>query len=427
MLKIDNIVEQGKYFRLAGPVFLFIMAFSGVFARGIVNIAAALLIIWAIILYYFRSFFHANRIPPLPRGLFYGFAIYFAILILTSLLGENIPRSLMYVGVTFYVLLVFPATCLAISQMPESSVRILPYCYGAGILVASFITFQEAHFTLSCTRAPAHMGIIPLSVVLSQLSPMMVAALAVFGRDNKKSAIFFLLVLLGAYVALRNNCTRMALLVVPVLGIMMFFAFRKYFGKVLTLIFVLVLLICSVTILMDKKIIDRFKPMFDTSGTVASNEVRYTRWKNGIEVWKENPVFGVGPISILNVPCMKIAVEERDCENQPEYYHSHQLFITILAESGVLGLIGFLLLHIVPLWYLWPGLKMDDALVRFWCWCSLAVFLQLFLNGLTDYVFSTKAVLYIYWTTTATAFCVLTRKNKELLAKPIPLKPRNFA
>jgi hypothetical protein len=92
-----------------------------------------------------------------------------------------------------------------------------------------------------------------------------------------------------------------------------------------------------------------------------------------------------------------------------------------MAESGVIGLLGFLALHILPLWFLWPGLKSGEPLVRFWVWCALAVFLQLFLNGLTDNIFSLKPLMYIYWTTTAAAFWVFQRNKEKLLAAPILL------
>jgi O-antigen ligase len=240
----------------------------------------------------------------------------------------------------------------------------------------------------------------------------MVGALAIHAKDKKKAA-FFILVLLCSYVAIRISCSRAALMSAASLSVMMFFAFRKLFGKALTAIIVAIILLGSVTILMDKDIRIRIKHMFDFSGTVDSNEKRFLLWKNGIEVFKEHPVLGVGPDAIPNVECSMLPESERDCANHNPYFGAHQLFINALAESGVVGLFGFLALHLLPLYYLRKGIISSDPEIRFWVWSALVVFFQLVLNGLVDHVFGLKPRLYIYWTVTAIAYWVISQSEKK--------------
>jgi O-antigen ligase len=85
------------------------------------------------------------------------------------------------------------------------------------------------------------------------------------------------------------------------------------------------------------------------------------------------------------------------------YYHSHQIFITVMAEAGVLGLAGFLALHLLPLLFIFPSLRSQRRWTRFWAWSALAVFLQFVLNGLVDNIFTLKPLMYVYWTATGVA------------------------
>jgi O-antigen ligase len=184
----------------------------------------------------------------------------------------------------------------------------------------------------------------------------------------------------------------------------MFIAFRKFFGKILCLIFAVIVLIGGATVLLDPAIQDRFKKMTDLSGSLPANETRFTRWKQGINVFLEHPVLGVGPNSIPNVPCETIEAEVGDCASRhTKYYHAHQIFFTVLAESGFLGLLGFLALHIFPIAYIFGARKAKDPLTKFWVWSAFVTALQLLLNGLVDNVFSLKPLMYVYWTVTTVA------------------------
>jgi O-antigen ligase len=396
-------LSAGRIFRQAGTFIILVLAFSGVFARGIANGAYGALLLWAIIFFFLRKSRGMRKVPGLPKLFLYGAGVYFGILLLTSLLSQDIPRSLRYFGLIFYLLCLVPAVWMVLSQNRTLIPRILPFFYGAGLIVAAIMTFREANYSLACVRGKASLGVIELGAVLGQTIPLMVGAAAIYIKDRRK-LVFFIITLIFGYVSLRVNCARIALLAAPFLSLVMFIVFRKLFGKTLCLLFAAIILIGGATVLLDKNILNRFRQMTDLSGSVAANEVRFTRWRQGVDVFLEHPILGIGPNSIPNVPCESIIAEVGDCSTRhTKYYHAHHVFFTVLAESGVVGLLGLLALHVFPLIYIMRARKSEDILTRFWVWSAVVVALQLLLNGLVDNVFSLKPLMYIYWTVTTIA------------------------
>ena len=63
-------------------------------------------------------------------------------------------------------------------------------------------------------------------------------------------------------------------------------------------------------------------------GLASGGSGRVLIWSYFIELWKQSPVVGVGPSAVVSVG--------------GQQFYSHNLFIDILVEVGVLGLAGFL-------------------------------------------------------------------------------------
>jgi O-antigen ligase len=156
--------------------------------------------------------------------------------------------------------------------------------------------------------------------------------------------------------------------------------------------------------LSNERVVSRFKEIGASPGSNYNNAVRLAHWKQGIKVFLENPILGAGPRAIPNSPPVpRPDYPELSQRERPKYYHAHQVFITVLAESGLVGLAGFLALHLAPIAVLWPWRKSRDLVKRYWAWGAFSVALQLFFNGLTDSVFTLKPLMYVYWTVTSVA------------------------
>jgi O-antigen ligase len=386
--------------RFMGTAFLLLGAFFGVFSRGMVNASFAVLALWALLA--FIAFGRGGMVPAPPRPYLAGLAAYFACYLLASLCGHEVVRSLRFMGKIAYLLATGLTVWVALSLTKGFARKLVPYCYGAGLFLWAILSLREQGFCVACLRAKADLGIIESGAVLSQVVPLMVGALALaVGAGAKKRLAFFSLSLAFGALCLYLNCARIALIAAPLLSAMMFLAFRRFFGKAWTLAVCLAVLVLVGAAFLDPAVRGRFQAMFDDKS--ASNHVRYARWSNGWDVFKAHPLLGVGPDAVPNAPYDSLGTERGPREEHDKYYHAHHVFITVLAEAGVIGFFGFLALHILPLLYVWPYRRSPDPITRFYVWGAVVVFLQLFLNGLTDNVFSLKPLMYVYWTVTSIA------------------------
>jgi O-antigen ligase len=399
-------VEKNDFPRVLGPIFLGLMAVTGVFARGLVNGFYALLALWGVL--YLLTAKKKWWLPtsPLPSKYLWGLGLYLGVTLLTTLTGSDYGRGLAHLGNVAYLLAGLPLAWLALSQSP-GLIRWLVPLYGLGLLVVGVVTFQQAGFGLACVRAKASLGILELGAVLSQLVPLIVGAWAVaHQRRDRLAQGYYAGALILAMVALQTNCTRIALICVPVLTLMTLWAHRDAFSLFVRLALLVAIIVAAVPVLSNQRIVDRFQEMTEETGNY-NNEVRFNHWRQGWRVFQGHPLLGVGPRAIPNAPPVEHPLyPELAKRERPKYYHAHQVFLTILAESGLVGLAGFLALHLAPILILWPYRRDRDPQRRLWVWGAFVVALQLGLNGLTDSVFTLKPLMYVYWVVTGAALWV---------------------
>jgi O-antigen ligase len=405
-------------FRLVGAVALCLMAFTGVFARGLANGAYALLLAWAVADIVLRRMAGLPSLSKIPRCYWTGVGIYLGIYLLASVLSGAPTKSFMKLGLLAYLLAILPSVWLALDELPEIMPPLLPLFYAAGLVVVGIMTFFEAGCSLNCMRAKASLGVIELAAVLGQLTPLMVGAFAL-SRLNPRRLAFYAVSLVAAGVALALNCSRIALICAPLLGLVVFIAFRRDLGMKLSLALVAIALLGGIMALSDSKIIGRFSAMSEVSGENAANEERFLRWRQGLDVFIEHPVLGAGPGAIPNPPPEQFpeGLRHRKRSNA-EFYHAHHVFLTVLAEAGILGMAGFLALHLFPLVYVLPSVKSKNPWTRFWAWGAITVFLQLILNGLVDNVFTLKPLMYVYWTATGLAVYLTCQERSGSASRP---------
>jgi putative inorganic carbon (hco3(-)) transporter len=89
---------------------------------------------------------------------------------------------------------------------------------------------------------------------------------------------------------------------------------------------------------------DEYKARFDTAGTDATSESRLHYWTRGLEIYRDNPVIGVGyrnwiPYFGARFPGENVRYGRQEV--------AHSVPITIAVETGTLGLFFYYLLVIV--------------------------------------------------------------------------------
>lgn len=90
--------------------------------------------------------------------------------------------------------------------------------------------------------------------------------------------------------------------------------------------------------------------------TISPNDVtgasRLSMWKISYAAWKEHPVLGYGQDNFSYIFARKF-LPDNMCNLEPWYDRSHDVFFDWLVAAGALGLITYLSLYGVTLWFMW--------------------------------------------------------------------------
>jgi O-antigen ligase len=233
------------------------------------------------------------------------------------------------------------------------------------------------------------------------------------GRRSLPKALFFLLVLAASYVAIRNNCSRIAMICAPLLVIVMLAANFGKLKNIVGLALALAFLAGMLLMASDSVTLKRFKDMAANRDISVNNAERLNYWRQGLDVFMEHPILGIGPAAKPNLP------PELNVNRRPSpYAHAHNVYLTFMAENGLVGLAAFLFFIFCPLRLLWPSLSSQDPLAFFWSWAALAVSLQLAMNGVTDHVYGNKIIMYLHFSVMGAALWMAMGRWPENQGRP---------
>lgn len=212
-------------------------------------------------------------------------------------------------------------------------------------------------------------------------------------------AAFFSLVL---FMGLLLNATRGAWLA---LAITLPFTAILYDRSSKKMLFLIALIAATSTIFLSTPHLQKRVESI-TSSTFQSNTERLLMWKSAYNMFKDNPIIGVG----IGQYAPKYLKEYRSPESKEIQNHCHNNFLQMLAENGILGLLAFSILF---------GYLLYSSLITFWsqnnpfALLAFGVTLALLLQGMTEYNFGNSAVIKFYWTVLG-CLLILTRSGQKL-------------
>ncbi len=115
------------------------------------------------------------------------------------------------------------------------------------------------------------------------------------------------------------------------------------------------ILIASIFVFKDTTFI-KTSPTLNRFATISLGDIttasRFSVWKISYEAWKERPLLGYGQDNFSHVYARKFLAKEM-CNLEPWYDRSHNVFFDWLVAGGILGLLSYLSLYAVTLWYMW--------------------------------------------------------------------------
>lgn len=363
-------ITSNKYFHIITSSFLIILSFCLNISISLSQIALGVLLLCLII------YIVDNRYNIIRKDIYFTlFTFYWLSAILSTFLGSE--YAALGKGLTSpWPMLIFFASIYFIDK------KYLPYivlAFAAGLFLTTlsgyyyYIRFGEidyryfrSHSLAGGYMMTAHLlsiGIIFLaSIILSKL------------EKNKYIIIFYIIVILTSLHVLLITATRMPLLaVIAVISLMLVIKLR---WKGVAAAFI-ILLSAFIYVLTDDYMLARFDDFFASfNEPLSSNGWRLLLWKNGIEVFKEYLLFGIG----VN------AYESFMVQVMPEndiflpLTHAHNSFLMHLITFGIFGFITFCLFYGKIVFDLVKNIFKSP-----YAFCGAAVMAGYFMEALTEY------------------------------------------
>jgi O-antigen ligase/tetratricopeptide (TPR) repeat protein len=368
-----------RIFSGSGMFFPFISG-KNILFRVLVEIAFAG---WAVLALSDSSY----RVSIKKSPIMIAYGLFIIVLLFADLFGVDMEKSMWsnfermegFVGhihffAYFFVLTVMVRTLQEWQRMWKYFIAadLLVLLYAFGQLFGAKGTFFAVHFpkmaTLFSSKFPIHMSFNRLDATIGNsayfavfcLMYIFIAALLWSQSPTPKKQWFYPLVIFLNLIGLFYSGTRGTMIGVLVggfitLGIIAWKEkgkMRKFFAGVTVALLVLVSAVFvfkNTSFIQTSPTLSRFASISFKDVTGAS---RLSIWKISYEAWKEKPILGYGQDNFSYIFARKF-LPEKMCNLEPWYDRSHDVFFDWLVAAGALGLITYLSLYAVTLWFMW--------------------------------------------------------------------------
>ncbi|WP_196603213.1 O-antigen ligase family protein [Pectinatus haikarae] len=252
------------------------------------------------------------------------------------------------------------------------------------------------------------------NILAGYLNMVMAIAFGIFIYTDEKKArliigVFFILaVIILGFTYARGAC----LSIVAVIAAYGIFCKKKI---ILPLVAVL-----AVLMYLDTALFDRMTSVFTTIDT--SSELRLALWESTVEMVLDHPLLGIGWGAYYFVyPSYDFYMQG----NFIKIVHAHNMYLNIAAETGIIGLLSFIVCLGGSIWRALLNYKRlpTNFLRGTLLGCGLALS-AIALNGLTDFVLFNTRLSMFFWSVIAVISALL--QNKELLTAREGMKNRRI-
>ncbi len=167
----------------------------------------------------------------------------------------------------------------------------------------------------------------------------------------------------------------------------------------------------------SNNLLEHFNSLSNIS-TDASNMERINRWKCAIDMFKERPFVGWGPgtYQFQYAPFQFSADKTIISSNDGDAGNAHSEYLSVLSESGVLGLVFFItLLGIVFIRIISLYNMVHDPDIKRWLLAILTSLLSYFIHGLFNNFLDTDKASVAIWAVIAIVVSIDLANNKNKL------------
>ncbi|CBW75858.1 O-antigen ligase [Mycetohabitans rhizoxinica HKI 454] len=311
---------------------------------------------------------------------------------------------------------------LLLASLPSARLRLVQWGFVAGAIATGAWALYEVLHTGSWSMPErlgnAFMNPIPFGGTALLLGFLAFASLE---RDRKiwlgEWALKIIALLCGCYASYLSGA-RGAWIALPVL-VWASMAGRHWLSNRWTAAGLVLLLIAALGALSTTNMVQERVSALESDirklsagNTESSTGIRLELWKASLELYAEQPVFGVGKGRL-----------KEGMMHFPKYNHlvsdfhmhlAHNEILSMLAEAGTVGLVCLLLLYGGPLRYFWKYRRHSDPTITNAAYMGLIMVLGTFVFGLTNDVFAVVMNAAFYALTTATLLATIASRRREL-------------
>lgn len=336
--------------------------------------------------------------PALRSSLLLPWLIYLGAGCLSSLMGIGPARSFLATTAMPSDLIKALAFCFLLIVLPLLKFEKLTDAYLFGALVAALWGIGQviySHFWLmepfGEERARCTLNAVTYGEIISIALALTISRFVFKG--NKDGGLRNFMILIPFAAALMLSQTRGAYLGTAV-TIMCFLLIYPSSWKKLSTVAVVMAVILGVLSLKNKSIAARMRMKLtappqsslaheskQTSNLDTGTTARLTKWKVGLEIFQDYPVFGVGP---ANVRKIFDYYYPSTIDAQHGWGNVHNLYLQQAVERGIIGLGALLFLFFSMFRAAWNWFKQDKNEYTLWCVCALPGF---FVMNLTETTF----------------------------------------
>ncbi len=368
-----------SWFSGSGMFFPFISGKNIIF-RILVEVALAG---WAVLALSDSSY----RINIKKSPIMIAYGLFIIVLLLADLFGvdreksmwSNFERMEGFVGhihffAYFFVLTVMVRTLTEWQKMWKffiaANVLVLMYAFGQllgakGLFFANYFPQAATWFS---SRFQIHMSENRLDATIGNSAYFGIYCLMHFfilgmlwsqSKEPKRQWLYPVLMFIN-FIGVLYSGTRGTMIGIMVgsfitLGIMAWKGDRKLKKIFAACILVLLVLISSIFVFKNSSFI-KSSSVLSRISSISPNDItgasRLSMWKISYAAWKERPVLGYGQDNFSYIFARKF-LPERMCNLEPWYDRSHNVFFDWLVAAGTLGLLAYLSLYGVTLWFMW--------------------------------------------------------------------------
>jgi O-antigen ligase len=225
-------------------------------------------------------------------------------------------------------------------------------------------------------NAPKALYTSPNSVAMFLEPAVTLAAGFALYSDNRRDRTVSIVALVFLLASLVATLSRAGLLTLAVLGVVAVVTIRR---RRLKLGLLAAGVVGAVALLQIPEISKRMYHQFDPNYRYNTFEGRLQIWSNTLHMLRDHPIFGAGLRGYAIV--MKPYVTTP--KGLPELY-AHDIFLSMWAEVGLLGLAAFAVLLGMLLWKGWSAFSKAQGFERALLWGTSAAFVAITVHGLFD-------------------------------------------